>query len=70
MGSRSGDLAPGHYILTAAGGTVVDLDGIPLSLNYELDSLDDIASAMNGRQKFVGAGTSELAREITQRLAH
>jgi myo-inositol-1(or 4)-monophosphatase len=58
------DLAPGHYILHAAGGAVLDLDGKPISLDYKLGSFSEIASAMNPRQKFVAAGSSELAQEI------
>jgi myo-inositol-1(or 4)-monophosphatase len=60
------DLAPGHYILHTAGGTILDLDGQPLSLNYQLNTLDDIATAMNGRQKFVAAGNEALAHEIVE----
>lgn len=62
------DLAPGHYILHAAGGVVLDLQGTPISLDYRLDSLNDIANAMNGRQKFVAAGSTELAQEILRAL--
>lgn len=58
------DLAPGHYVLCAAGGSVVDLYGQPLPLDYGFDSLDGIAAAMNRRQTFIGAGTAELATEI------
>jgi myo-inositol-1(or 4)-monophosphatase len=62
------DLAPGHYILHAAGGTVVDLAGQPLSLDYRLGSLANIAMAMDRRQKFVAAGSLELALEILRNL--
>lgn len=62
------DLAPGHYILYAAGGSVIDLDGRPVPLDYGFESLDDIAAAMNQRQRFVGAGTLELATEILATL--
>lgn len=62
------DLAPGHYILHAAGGVVLDLQGTPISLDYRLDSLNDIANAMNGRQKFVAAGSTELAQEILRAI--
>jgi myo-inositol-1(or 4)-monophosphatase len=62
------DLSPGHYILHAAGGVVVDLRGSPISLGYRLDSLADVATAMGGRQKFVAAGNMELAREIVGAL--
>lgn len=63
------DLSPGHYILHAAGGVVLDLQGIPIPLDYRLNSLGDIANAMNGRQKFVAAGSAELAQEILRALA-
>ncbi|MEV7550545.1 inositol monophosphatase family protein [Amycolatopsis sp. NPDC089917] len=62
------DLAPGHYVLHAAGGTVVDLQGRPLSLDYSFDSLADITAAMNPRQKFVAAGNASLADEIVKTL--
>jgi myo-inositol-1(or 4)-monophosphatase len=62
------DLSPGHYVLHSAGGTVLDLQGSPIPLNYGLDSLDEIASAMNGRQKFIAAGSAKLAREILTEL--
>ena len=62
------DLAPGHYILCAAGGVVLDLDGGLLSLDYRLNSDADIAGAMERRQKFVAAGSDELAREILRAL--
>lgn len=58
------DLAPGHHILHAAGGTVLDIKGETLSLDYGLNSLDEIGEAMNPRQKFVAAGSLELATEI------
>jgi myo-inositol-1(or 4)-monophosphatase len=62
------DLAPGHYYLDASGGVVLDLNGAPVSLDYNLDSLEDIATAMNPRQKFVAAGSVDLAREIIDSL--
>lgn len=58
------DLSPGHYILHAAGGVVIDLDGKELSLDYDLESLEDIAAAMNKRRTFIAAGGTSLAREI------
>lgn len=58
------DLAPGQYILQSAGGTVVDLKGRPLRLDHGLESMDDIASAMGRRQKFVAASTPQLAQRI------
>lgn len=62
------DLAPGHYILRSAGGTVIDLDGNPLPLDRQLTSMADIASAMNRRQKFIAAATPELAYGILEVL--
>ena len=62
------DLAPGHYILEAAGGIVLDLNGDRLSLDYGLNSQTDIARAMEPRQKFVAAGSKQLARDIVRTL--
>ncbi len=62
------DLSPGHYILHAAGGTVTDLRGTPIPLDYGLNSLPEINGAMNGRKKFIAAGNSSLANEIQQVL--
>ncbi|GIG61567.1 hypothetical protein Lfu02_59390 [Longispora fulva] len=58
------DLSPGHHVLHAAGGVVLDLDGNQVPLDYGLDSLADIAGAMNGRRRFVAAGSMQLARDI------
>jgi myo-inositol-1(or 4)-monophosphatase len=58
------DLAPGHYVLSAAGGAVTDMQGNPLPLEYKFDTLDDIAAAMNGRQTFVAAADLPLAQHI------
>jgi myo-inositol-1(or 4)-monophosphatase len=63
------DLSPGHYVLHAAGGTVIDLAGQSLSLDYKLDSLENIAAAMNPRQKFIAAGNAGLADEILKMLS-
>jgi len=62
------DLSPGHYILHAAGGIVIDLDGVPISLDYHLDSLANIASAMDRRQKFIAAADATLASGILNTL--
>jgi myo-inositol-1(or 4)-monophosphatase len=62
------DLAPGHYILHAAGGTILALDGEPLSLDYGLTSLSGITTAMTPRQKFIAAATPQLARQILDAL--
>ncbi|YCK40781.1 inositol monophosphatase family protein [Actinomadura sp. ATCC 39365] len=58
------DLAPGHYILDAAGGVVLDLEGDPRPLDYQFGSIADINKAMDTRQKFVAASSLALAREI------
>ncbi|MFI6180562.1 inositol monophosphatase family protein [Nonomuraea sp. NPDC051191] len=58
------DLAPGHYILNAAGGAVLDLEGNPLPLDYQFGSMADINKAMDRRQKFVAASNLTLARDI------
>jgi myo-inositol-1(or 4)-monophosphatase len=58
------DLAPGHYILHAAGGTIISLNGEPLPLDHGLSTLTDIAHAMAPRQKFIAAANSRLARQI------
>lgn len=62
------DLAPGHYVLHASGGTVLDLDGEPMSLDYGFDSFEDVAKAMDRRQPFVAAGSLDLAKEIVSVL--
>jgi len=62
------DLAPGHYILTAAGGVVVDLEGEPIPQDYGLSSKANIAKAMEPRQTFVAAGSRQLANEIVRAL--
>jgi myo-inositol-1(or 4)-monophosphatase len=62
------DLSPGHYILHAAGGIVTDLLGTPIPLDYRLDSLANITSAMNKRQKFIAAADATLANEILRTL--
>jgi len=62
------DLSPGHYILHAAGGTVTDLHGQPIPLDYGLNSLSAISQAMNVRKKFIAAGSSSLAAEIQEVL--
>ncbi|NNH68909.1 hypothetical protein HLB23_03290 [Nocardia uniformis] len=62
------DLSPGHYILHAAGGTVTDLHGKPITLDYGLNSLSAIKQAMDRRQKFIAAGNPRLAHEIRTML--
>ncbi|MFD4406528.1 inositol monophosphatase family protein [Nocardia sp. NPDC058499] len=63
------DLSPGHYILHAAGGTVTDLRGRPLPLDYDLGSMATINRAMGRRQTFIAAGNSALAGEISRSLS-
>lgn len=58
------DLAPGHYILHAAGGTVLDLHGHPLTLDCGLTSLAEVAKAMTPRQTFIAAANHELAQQL------
>lgn len=58
------DLSPGHYILHAAGGTTIDLEGNPVPLDCGLNSLPEINRAMDTRQKFIAAGNHALAEEI------
>jgi myo-inositol-1(or 4)-monophosphatase len=62
------DLAPGHHILTAAGGVVLDLDGAAIPLDYGLDSAADIAKAMEPRRTFIAAGSDQLAAELVYAL--
>jgi fructose-1,6-bisphosphatase/inositol monophosphatase family enzyme len=62
------DLAPGYYILHAAGGTTLTLNGEPLSLDHGLTSFTDIAKAMAPRQTFIAAATPQLARQILSTL--
>jgi fructose-1,6-bisphosphatase/inositol monophosphatase family enzyme len=62
------DLAPGHYILHAAGGTTLTLGGDPLPLDRGLDTLADIARAMAPRQTFIAAANPGLARQILNAL--
>lgn len=62
------DLAPGHYILHAAGGSVIDLQGQPIPLDNHLGSLPEINEAMSRRQRFVAAANLTLAREIAALL--
>jgi len=62
------DLAPGHFVLHAAGGVVIDLDGNSIALDYGLNTLTDIKQAMDPRQKFIAAGDQALAEEILSTL--
>lgn len=58
------DLAPGHYILHAAGGAVIDLDGKPIALSADFGTLPDIAKAMKPRQRFIAAADAQLAKDL------
>jgi myo-inositol-1(or 4)-monophosphatase len=62
------DLSPGHYILHAAGGTIIDLHGTPIPLDYQFGTLTDIATAMHTRRKFIAAGNANLADELRTTL--
>jgi myo-inositol-1(or 4)-monophosphatase len=62
------DLAPGHFVLHAAGGTVIGLDGNALPLDYGLGTLASINTAMDARLRFVAAGGPALAYEILAAL--
>ena len=62
------DLAPGHYILHAAGGTTLTLAGEPLPLDHGLTTLDAITQAMTPRQKFIAAASPRLAGQILRAL--
>jgi myo-inositol-1(or 4)-monophosphatase len=63
------DLAPGHYILDAAGGVVLDLEGQPISLDYGFGTMTDISRAMDRRQAFVAASSASLANDILATMA-
>lgn len=62
------DLAPGHYILQAAGGSVIALDGKALPLDYGFGTLADIRHAMDRRQTFVAASSKSLAEAIVKKV--
>lgn len=62
------DLAPGHYILHAAGGTAIDLEGRSMTLDHGLNSLPEINRTMGARRTFIAAGTRHLAEEILHAL--
>jgi len=64
------DLSPGHYILHAAGGVTIDLEGAPITLDYGLNSLPEINKTMSTRQKFIAAGNQQLAEQIRQAIHH
>ncbi|MFC8381284.1 inositol monophosphatase family protein [Nocardia sp. NPDC057272] len=62
------DLSPGHYILHAAGGVIIDLDGNPISMDCGLNSLPEINKAMSTRRKFIAAGNQVLADQIREAI--
>lgn len=62
------DLFPGQYILHAAGGNTVSLDGSVLPLNLNIHCLDDAGKLIGKRQKFVAAGNSTLLESILKAL--
>ncbi|MBB5075017.1 myo-inositol-1(or 4)-monophosphatase [Nonomuraea endophytica] len=63
------DLAPGHYILSAAGGVVVDLRGRAIPLDYGFATVAEIVKAMDDRYKFVAASAMPLAQEVVAALS-
>ncbi|MFI7632940.1 hypothetical protein [Nonomuraea sp. NPDC049400] len=63
-GFATWDLATGHYILQAAGGAVLDLEGRPIPLDYGFGTVADVTKAMDHRYKFVAASGLSLARDI------
>ncbi|MBN6052424.1 hypothetical protein JYK22_10820 [Nonomuraea sp. RK-328] len=63
-GFATWDLAPGHYILHAAGGVVLGLEGHPIELDYGFDTVTGITKAMDDRYKFVAASSLPLAQEV------
>ncbi|GAA3209750.1 inositol monophosphatase family protein [Nonomuraea helvata] len=67
-GFATWDLAPGHYILQAAGGVVLNLQGQPIPLDYGFGSVADITKAMDDRYKFVAASSLPLAQSILSTL--
>ncbi|MEU4811835.1 inositol monophosphatase family protein [Nocardia fluminea] len=62
------DLSPGHYILHAAGGVTIDLDGDPIPLDCGLNSTPEINKTMSTRRKFIAAGNRALAEEIREAI--
>ncbi|KQY32073.1 MULTISPECIES: inositol monophosphatase family protein [Nocardia] len=62
------DLSPGHYILHAAGGVAIDLDGNPIPLDCGLNSAPEINKTMGTRRKFIAAGNRALADEIRESI--
>ncbi|PZG36214.1 hypothetical protein C1I98_26980 [Spongiactinospora gelatinilytica] len=62
------DLAPGHYILNAAGGVVVDLDGQTRPLDYGFGTVEEIVKAMERLDMFVAASSLDLARDIVRAM--
>lgn len=67
-GFATWDLYPGHYILEAAGGVVVDLEGKPIKLDGRFDTSERIATAMTTRQEFVATASRALAQSILDQL--
>ncbi|MFF1819286.1 inositol monophosphatase family protein [Kribbella sp. NPDC058245] len=62
------DFLPGHYVLHAAGGTAIDLEGNPIGLDYGWNSITEISQAMAGKQKFIATSDPALAEEIRKTL--
>jgi myo-inositol-1(or 4)-monophosphatase len=64
------DLMPGHYILHAAGGIIVDPNGNDISLRLELDNINDLYEILEGRQLFIAAGNTHLIQSILETIIH
>ncbi|WP_433499157.1 hypothetical protein ACQP1K_02020 [Sphaerimonospora sp. CA-214678] len=56
-------MAKGHYILTGAGGVVLDLQGCPIPLDYWFDTVAYIQKVMDRRRKFVAASNLPPAED-------
>lgn len=67
-GFAAWDFLPGHFILHAAGGVAIDLDGESIGLDYGFNSLPEISKAMDVKRMFIAAGTRALADEIRATL--
>ena len=62
------DLMPGQYVLKAAGGHIVDLDGHDLAFDHSFDTLERISESMKRRQRFIAARSPDLAAELAAHL--
>ncbi|MFC9690252.1 inositol monophosphatase family protein [Kribbella sp. NPDC056951] len=67
-GFATWDFLPGHYVLHAAGGVAIGLDGERIGLDYGFNSLSEIRHAMDVKRKFVATSSLSLAEEIRKTL--